>query len=154
MTQLQPAPQAPITFGPSAVFPEVKLVSYVEHGDRDHGHRHRARGEQRLGRHRSDEPQHQRLQCPVPRPAGAKPVGALQPGHSSGAISFELQGPGALATAAQIASWRATYDSECGVDLRVDLDWKGPLAKAPVPDHLQDYLYQGFHSSQSCRRTA
>jgi hypothetical protein len=147
VTQVQPAPQAPITFGPSAVFPEVKLVSYVEHGTG-------ATVTVRAVNNGSVATDPMNLSISdfnalFHAPAGAKPVGVLQPGHSSGEISFELQGPGALATAAQIASWRATYDSVCGVDLRVDLDWKGPLAKAPVNEHQQAYLYQGFHNSQS-----
>jgi hypothetical protein len=144
----QKTTQAPVTFGASAVFPDVELVSYVEHGTGL-----TATVTVRAVNHGSVATDPFNLSISdfnglFHVPAGAKPVGALQPGHSSGEISFELQGPGAQATINQIANWRATYDSVCGVDLGVDLDWKGPLAKAPLNEHQQAFLYQGFHASQ------
>jgi CubicO group peptidase (beta-lactamase class C family) len=146
---LPPSAAFAISFGAGAVFPEVKLVSYVEHGTgltatvtvRAVNNGSVATDPMNLGI--SD------FNALFHASAGAKPVGVLQPGKSSGEISFELQGPSALATTEQIASWRATYDSLCGVDLRVNLDWKGPQAQAPIDNHRQAYLYQGFHASQS-----
>ena len=66
VTQAKSGPQSPVDFGAGAVFPDVELVGYVEHARPDR-HGDRARGEQRRGRHRPDEPRHLGRQPPDAR---------------------------------------------------------------------------------------
>jgi CubicO group peptidase (beta-lactamase class C family) len=135
-------------FGAGAVFPDVKLVSYVEHGT---GLTATVTVRAVNNGSVATDPMNLSISdfnALFHASAGAKPVGALQPGKSSGEISFELQGPGAQATTQQVNTWKQLYDDLCGVDLRVNLDWKGPQANTPIDNHRQAYLYQGFHASQ------
>jgi CubicO group peptidase (beta-lactamase class C family) len=49
----------------------------------------------------------------------------------------------------QYSLWQHQYDEECGVDLRVDFDWGGKAADAPLNEHqLINNVYQGYGSSQ------
>ena len=84
---------------------------------------------------------------------GAKKIKALAPGAST-TVSFTMSAILPAPTSqtpedVQNATWNAEYQSRCGVDLHVDLDWAGPVAQAPVNDHKEVYLYQGFHNSKS-----
>jgi CubicO group peptidase (beta-lactamase class C family) len=146
---LTPSAAFAISFGAGAVFPDVKLVSYVEHGT---GLTATVTVRAVNNGSVATDPMNLSISdfnALFHASTGAKPVGALQPGKSSGEISFELQGPGAQATTQQVKTWKQLYDDLCGVDLRVNLDWKGPQANTPIDNHRQAYLYQGFHASQS-----
>jgi hypothetical protein len=49
----------------------------------------------------------------------------------------------------QFNTWKKQYDTLCGVDLRVLLDWAGSSSTTPAGDHQQLYLYQGYGNSKS-----
>ena len=119
---LLPSAAFAINFGAGAVFPEVKLVSYVEHGT---GLTATVTVRAVNNGSVATDPMNLSISdfnALFHASAGAKPVGALQPGKSSGEISFELQGPGAQATTQQVNTWKQLYDNLCGVDLRVSMD--------------------------------
>jgi CubicO group peptidase (beta-lactamase class C family) len=42
--------------------------------------------------------------------------------------------------AVQYAEWKLKYASQCGVDLRAVMDWRGPLPDAPVNSHSETIL--------------
>ena len=49
----------------------------------------------------------------------------------------------------QYTEWEHAYETACGVDLRVALDFGGNLSNAPLNDHqLINNVYQGYGSSQ------
>jgi CubicO group peptidase (beta-lactamase class C family) len=153
VTQVKSGPQTPVNFGAGAVFPDVELVSYVEHGTgltatvtvRAVNNGSVATDPMNLGL--LDDNLLMRVT------GGAKKIKALAPGAST-TLSFTMNAILPAPTSqtpedAQLATWNAEYQSRCGVDLHVDLDWAGPAAQAPVNDHKEVYLYQGFHNSKS-----
>jgi CubicO group peptidase (beta-lactamase class C family) len=153
VTQVKAGPQAPINFGPNAVFPSVELVSYVEHASGLTATvtvRAVNKGSVATDPMNLDIPDDNFLMRVT---GGTKKIKALAPGASttlSFAMSAILPAPTSQTPEdAQIDTWNAEYQSRCGVDLRANLDAAGPPAQAPVNGHKEVYLYQGFHNSKS-----
>jgi CubicO group peptidase (beta-lactamase class C family) len=79
--------------------------------------------------------------------------GALKAGQSSGSVVISMTAAlpaptSQLGQEQQIAQWKASYQQQCGVDLRAVVDFSGPPAQAPVNDHQEQYLYEGYGSSK------
>jgi len=158
VTQVVAEPQKPIDFGPGAVFPDVELVSYREKiGVVPNTQLHFAGADVTLhvsykGKGASDPIWiNVKDENVLMRSANPVSVPSLKSGVSQNVkvhLNAVLPPPTSqLPEEKQYSQWNQQYRDRCGIDLRVVLDWRGPQAQAPVNDHREDYLYQGFGDS-------
>ena len=143
---------APVQFGPNAVFPSVEIVSYEEQiGVVPQTQLHFARAYVRLRVSNKGKTATDPMWLAVKdnnllmRQTGPN-VGlpSLKPGTSQ-AVEVELDAilPPAksqMPQQQQYSQWNKWYRDRCGVDLRGVMDWRGPQAQAPMNDHSETIL--------------
>jgi len=159
------SPLPPINFGRSAVFPSVELVNYEEKIGVSQATNLHFAGADVTVRVKNDAFVFKQATDPIwlnikdnsVLMRQNNPVRVLIPSLKAGAppetISVHLDAILPPATSQlpedkQYSEWSQEYRDRCGVDLSVVMDWRGPQAQAPMNDHSQEYLYQGYGSSK------
>ncbi len=161
VTQVKSGPPVPIHFGRSAVFPDIALVHYAESigqvpntqilfANATITVRAVNNGKGKTDPFRLSISDSNVL---MRQTDNAASVGVLGPGQVSPPITLHLTAmlpPPKSQTPqfVQMGEWKQRYRDDCGVDLRAQMDWSGPVAQAPIGDHAEAYLYQGFGDSK------
>jgi len=163
VTQRKEMAQPPVQFGPSAAFPDLELVHYVEqigqvpqtqilYGLATLKVRAVNRGK------RATDPMTLSVSDfnVLMRQQGlGAAVASLKPGASvEVTLKMEAVLPppkSQLPQAQQFAEWRQSYKDRRGVDLRGLMDWRGPEASTPLNAHREVSLYTGMGDSTPCQ---
>jgi CubicO group peptidase (beta-lactamase class C family) len=156
------SPPPPVTFGPSANFPDIELVHYSEQiGQVPLTQLLFVNATVIVRAVNNSGTKTDPFNVAVTdfnvlmnQTEPVQKIAALNPGMPSGNITVHLTAmlpppKSQLGQEQQIAEWKAEYKNQCGVDLRATLDWAGPQAQAPMNDHAEQYLYLGYGDSKS-----
>src|SRR4030095_4784406 len=146
--------QEPVNFGPSAVYPSVEMVSYMEKiGMVPLTQLHYAGADVTLRVKNNGGTEHDPMSVSVtdysllmrPKTPPAD-VPSLQPSASQ-LVSLHLDAilpppTSQLPEDKQYSQWSQEYRDRCGVELRAVMNWRGSQAQAPMNNHLETALVQ------------
>jgi CubicO group peptidase (beta-lactamase class C family) len=163
VTQQAATPQGPISFGPSAVFPDLELVHYAEQfgqvpetqilfGLATVTIRAVNQGKDKTDPMTVSVTDFNGL---MQQQGPGAAVDGLNPGDSWPDFTLNMAvvlppPTSQLGQEEQFFMWRQRYNAANGVDLRGVMDWRGPQA-TPLGSHSEVGLYKGFGDSTPCQ---